>query len=498
MLISHYLDDQLTPDQLQQLSEQLAADPVARDRFTSTVLTDVRIEQLFQRAGMEVAAEHLLASLQISSEAWEAAIQQTSGCPIPFQVDLAVPPDRRPVASGLRIALAASIVFILAAVPLIATWKGTTSTPPQTIVTSPVVAPNITPVAKIGRVHFPETSDGNRLVEGTSFTSGESVHFGDGLVEIRVLAGADVILKGPAHLEFISPLQAVLHRGTLTAKVEDRAHGFRVDTPNAKVIDLGTEFGVSITEFGETDVVVFAGSVEMHASDPAMERLDSYATTSGGPTRLMQSGDGLRVRAGGGISRLVSINSDEFPTSLNSETESDAPKLITHVSDNLRENDTTKCYRIVANGFSEDAIAYVDRDHQWNGIDAKGIPSFLVGADYVMPFNDDKMVDRLEVEVAVSQPARIYVIIDNRVPTPEWLSQRFVNTGHKVGLDEGDFPNVKKRIRDGAGESIDNVCSIWVAEVDGGETLVLGSLGVSEEYTSMYGIAATPLFPVGL
>jgi hypothetical protein len=111
-----------------------------------------------------------------------------------------------------------------------------------------------------------------------------------------------------------------------------------------------------------------------------------------------------------------------------------------------------------------------------------------------MPFNDDKLVDRLEVKVEFVGPARLYVFVDDRVFPPNWIKERdFINTGRKIGMDEGDFPNVLKKTSTGAGESIDNTCTIWMMEVRDGEPVTLGSLGMSEEFTSMYGIAATPL-----
>jgi hypothetical protein len=325
---------------------------------------------------------------------------------------------------------------------------------------------------------------------------GESIRIASGLIELGLEAGGELILKGPAELEFRSPLQAILHRGTVTAKIEESAHGFRVETPNANVVDLGTEFGVAVTDGGETDVVVFSGRVEMQIPDDASASqtdLAAKATLAG--SRLMLSGDGLRVGSSG-VSRLVAINSSEYPTSVSGLSDAAPPlSVIDSVSDNLREDDTTKCYRIVPHGLIEDAVAYVDRDHQWNGVDGGGIPDFLVGADYVMPFNDDKLVDRLKVKVSFAAPARLYVFIDQRVPTPDWVKndERFVNTGKKIGLDEGDFPNVIKKTGTGAGESIDNVCTVWMMEVRDAGPVTLGSLGISEEFTSMYGIAATPL-----
>jgi hypothetical protein len=260
-------------------------------------------------------------------------------------------------------------------------------------------------------------------------------------------------------------------------------------------VDLGTEFGVSVSDGGETDVVVFAGKVNMHV--PTVNHSsggESSAATPLASSRLLRSGEALRVKPGGVMRRLVAIDSSQFPTSVSAAVgTTQASSLILNVSDNLQEDDTAKYYHIVPGGLVEDAPAYVDRTHQWNGVDERGIPSFLRGADYIMPFNDDKLVDRLNVKLMFARPALLYIFLDDRVRAPEWLRQRFQNTGYKIGLDEGDYPNAEKSTGVGPGQSIDNVCSIWVTKVDAATPVTLDALGATEEFCSMYGIAVTPL-----
>ena len=46
------------------------------------------------------------------------------------------------------------------------------------------------------------------------------------------------------------------------AYVPDKNSGFKVDTPKTEVLDLGTEFGVSVEENGDTEIHVLEGLVE--------------------------------------------------------------------------------------------------------------------------------------------------------------------------------------------------------------------------------------------
>ena len=66
----------------------------------------------------------------------------------------------------------------------------------------------------------------------------------EGLAEILFDNGAKVVLEAPADLELTSSSTCLLKRGRLIATVPPRAVGFRVDTPLAKVVDLGTKFGL--------------------------------------------------------------------------------------------------------------------------------------------------------------------------------------------------------------------------------------------------------------
>src|SRR4051812_36994063 len=91
---------------------------------------------------------------------------------------------------------------------------------------------------------------------------GRSVRIDRGLAEVQFRCGARVVIEGPAHLDLISDRAVGLRHGKLTARVPAEAVGFEVRSPEGKVIDLGTEFGVSVAADGATDVYVFEGQVE--------------------------------------------------------------------------------------------------------------------------------------------------------------------------------------------------------------------------------------------
>jgi ferric-dicitrate binding protein FerR (iron transport regulator) len=118
-----------------------------------------------------------------------------------------------------------------------------------------------------------------------------------GLAEVRFACGARAVLEGPARLELLSGKSARLLRGKLTARAAGPAAGFEVLSPQGKVIDRGTEFGVSVSEGGATEVYVFEGQVEARPADaPKGAGLslaqDQAARIAGGKVTLTPKADG--------------------------------------------------------------------------------------------------------------------------------------------------------------------------------------------------------------
>ncbi|HVR75290.1 MAG TPA: FecR family protein [Planctomycetota bacterium] len=95
---------------------------------------------------------------------------------------------------------------------------------------------------------------------------GRTLRIERGLAEIGFEGGARVLLEGPASLELLSSSAARLLHGKATANVPESARGFTILSPQGKVVDLGTEFGISVSGDGITEVVVFEGQVEAASS----------------------------------------------------------------------------------------------------------------------------------------------------------------------------------------------------------------------------------------
>jgi ferric-dicitrate binding protein FerR (iron transport regulator) len=88
-----------------------------------------------------------------------------------------------------------------------------------------------------------------------------------GFAEITLTNGIRLVLESPVTIHLLSTSHARLERGRVVAHVPPAGRGFTVETPRARLIDLGTEFGVGIFENGETEVQVFLGEVVAECKD---------------------------------------------------------------------------------------------------------------------------------------------------------------------------------------------------------------------------------------
>jgi len=87
------------------------------------------------------------------------------------------------------------------------------------------------------------------------------LHLRKGLARLEFYSGASLTLEGDAELDILSVNSAKLTRGKVRAHVPQHARGFKLVTPDAQVVDLGTEFGLAVSEAGKSEVHVFDGEV---------------------------------------------------------------------------------------------------------------------------------------------------------------------------------------------------------------------------------------------
>src|SRR5690606_38530710 len=87
------------------------------------------------------------------------------------------------------------------------------------------------------------------------------LHLESGTAVIAFNSGATALVEGPAELSIESVNRLFLKSGRLAAHVPPQAFGFTVNTPRLNAVDLGTRFGISVDEEGNSELHVMEGVV---------------------------------------------------------------------------------------------------------------------------------------------------------------------------------------------------------------------------------------------
>lgn len=480
-LLSALLDGELTDQQREELSELLASDASAREEYA-------RMMQVHALMKWSAAAPATVATGFMPSEAGDIQAD-----PMNTERAKTLPPaeaqtSKRSVLFGLT-----PWLMLAACLLLVVTGSYLLKPSPDGPNAAPQVAAASQKTGRITQQWKPVWADPNAEVANWSqLVVGQELDLVSGRIACLFDVGAEVILQGPAKVRVLGPMLLEVEHGDLTARVSEQGRGFSVKTAVGKVIDLGTEFGVSVADGGETELVVFDGMVDLHTNQVD----ESRESRNDKSHYRLEMGQGVRVASQGAMSRITNVDVDRYPRSSSffQQRRAGTP-VIAAVEDNLREMGVGHYYQISRGGFEEDCTAYVDRHYQWNGLSKAGLPEFLKGADYVLTFNDDKVLQDLVPTLKLSQPATVYVFWDVRMAVPEWLANDFEKADVQIGMDETK-PAVQGRIAIGPGESVDKKFDVWQRQVlDFRQPLVLGGVGAKdyEVKGSMYGIAAAPL-----
>ena len=131
-------------------------------------------------------------------------------------------------------------------------------------------------VARIARKINCVLSDETWAVESSAkIRPGQTVGLERGFMSLVYDNGVTVALEGPVEFTVVDSLHGVLELGGIGVRVPDGFSGFIVDTPTARVTDLGTEFSVRVGDRGNTDLRVIEGEVTVSGRNRNGELVDS-------------------------------------------------------------------------------------------------------------------------------------------------------------------------------------------------------------------------------
>lgn len=142
--------------------------------------------------------------------------------------------------------------------------------------------------------------------EGSHFRQGV-YELQKGLVEIEYRSGAMLVVEAPATFELVDDSFVRMEDGRVAAHVPEAAVGFRIESPGATVIDLGTDFAVQAVRNQESEVHVFQGEV--------LVDLHGNIGQSSDPLRLV-TGEATRVDYLTGMPSGIDLDTEQFLRSL--------------------------------------------------------------------------------------------------------------------------------------------------------------------------------------
>lgn len=124
-----------------------------------------------------------------------------------------------------------------------------------------------TPIGTVAHLSNDAHSSGKELDLGRVLAAESVVHLDSGILSIE-LPNVVVDLLGPVKVKLVDRKQIELIAGTLTARVSPGGEGFTIRTPDAEVVDFGTEFSVQYDPVQGTDVAVRKGRVRSSLLGP--------------------------------------------------------------------------------------------------------------------------------------------------------------------------------------------------------------------------------------
>ncbi len=232
----------------QRLESLVCTNPAARDLYLLLTLESLELSRWARHPALSAA--------DLARSAWEQETEVESRLRRIWEAAYDF------ISNYTTLAALVSGLFVTTVVLSLALWPV-----PESKLAAPAAdVPSTEFVARISgsqQATFDATSDGN--LKNRDLFDDDKIMLASGLLVIEYDTGARVTLEGPATYHVNGANGGDLRVGKLAANVPQQATGFAVATPFATVTDLGTEFGVIVSD-DTTDVAVYQGEVRMEVT----------------------------------------------------------------------------------------------------------------------------------------------------------------------------------------------------------------------------------------
>ena len=156
--------------------------------------------------------------------------------------------------------------------------------------------------------------------------------------------------------------------------------------------------------------------------------------------------------------------------------------------------------------FGSAAPTYVDRAHRYldDAVNSLMVPSYLVGAEYIMSGNDNRDNASYRLDVSINSPATVYMLIDNRLSDANGLTPPTFDATHMQwildqgwsptanGLNRTANPSVPDEIPidEGADNTINQYFSVYSKDFAAGTFSLFQADNAGQ---NMYGVVVKPV-----
>lgn len=270
-LLFRLLDNEISDSDLVRLNEWLHADPQSRQYYCQ-FMEDYSALTLGAAAVPDVERRFSEAD-HFDDNFWRQMVEEEKNAPA---LDL-IPDEKheeelqekaepkRTKRKTHKTSLSAALLSAAALLFLIAMAHLTPSTPEE--------------VATVVDSFHAQWSSGLPPVPGTRITSlSKPIRLTEGIVKLVTDQNVEVILESPTEFTFQSYSEISLGYGKLFARVSPQGLGFSVATPNSKIVDLGTEFGVLCHINGNTEVYLYKGKANLFAGEKNANKTSQLLT----------------------------------------------------------------------------------------------------------------------------------------------------------------------------------------------------------------------------
>ncbi|QDU64289.1 FecR protein [Planctomycetes bacterium Pan216] len=256
-LASRQCDGTIGADELQELERLVAASPPARQAYLDYVFLHADL------AWTDAALEGSLAEPSAEEPCGEARL---APCPPTSTAT----PSRQSASTWLGQVVVACLVLAIG----VGWW----SLNAPLMSRRPLLAETVAQLVEAESVEWVDRRGTIRV--GAKLGLG-TLRVHRGTARIRFRNGTIIDLGEEAALRIESAMSVRLIHGSASADVPPEAIGFRIETPAASVIDLGTRFTAHVGDSGQTEVRVLEGKVELQERRRLPRYYLSFDNTSG-------------------------------------------------------------------------------------------------------------------------------------------------------------------------------------------------------------------------